>query len=334
MLVDKSELLKTLRSLSSFDTNASPYVAVMLPDDATPLFYRSSAFGFIQSKDFGGAGLTNVSLAHLQECLRVLREEKVEMGLDTNGVLRISSTDNTFDSELRVHTVTPAQAGLKTHTVGNITTRLGPSAFSGIDTSQFKPKTPPVLVNGRLMLATSDAVIIWDGPDNLKGLASYPREAFLRVAAGNVAVTEIVLTDGNYWGVVANDLVMFSYGHTLGHELFDVYNVPATELVRLPAERLVYALRAAAGLVGDKDRVEVDPKTGVVSRNKFGSEAKFSLGGTAGWSKFGIFGGTAQAIVDALSQSKDEEAVLSSISMAHPTLRLRRGPFEVSFKVI
>jgi len=334
MLVDKSDLLKTIRSLQTFDTNASPYVGAMLFADKPPLFYRSSAFGFIQSKDFGGATQTNVSLLHLKECVSVLRDEKVELSLDPSGILKISSTDNTYESELRVHTVSSAQAGLKLHTVGDIATRLESNVFLGIDTTPFKPKTPPVLALGRLMLATSDAVIMWDGPDSLKGITCNPREAFLRIAAGNTAVTDICLTTNNYWGVVADDLVTFTYGHTLGRELFDLYNVPATELVRLPADRLMYALRAAAGLVGDKDRVEIDPAVGVICRNKFGSEAKFSLGGTAGWTKFGVFGGTAQAIVDTLSQSKDEEAVLSSITMVHPTMRLRRGPFEVSFKVI
>lgn len=334
MLIDKAELLKTLRAVEKFDTNASPYVAVMLPDDAAPLFYRSSAFGFIQSKDFGGSAVTNVSLSHLKDCLNVLREDKVEVTTDLNGVLKIASTDNTFDSELRVHTVTPAQAALKVHDVGDITIRFESTVFQGIDTTPFKTKTPPVLANGRLMLATSDAVVIWDGPDSLKQATSQPRDSFLRAAAGNAAVEQVVLTAKNYWGVVVNGLVLFNYGHTLGRELFDVYAVPSSELVKLPADRLIYALRAAAGLVGDKDRVEIDPKNGVTARNRFGSEAKFSLGGTTGWNKFGIFGGTAQAIVDALSQSKDEEAVLSSVPMIHPTLRLRRGPFEVNFKTI
>jgi hypothetical protein len=334
MLADKAELSKTIRSIQAFDANASPYVAVSLPPDSSPLFYCSSAFGFVQSKDFGGASQTNVSISHLKECLAVLRDEKVELSLDPSGILKISSTDNTFESELRVHTVNHAQAGLKLHTVGDIATRLPFNTFLGLNTTPFKPKTPPVLACGRIMLATSDAVIMWDGPDSLKGVASSPREAFLRTAAGNPAVTDIVLTANNYWGVVTNDLVTFSYGHTLGRELFNIYNVPATELVHLPAERLVYSLRAAAGLIGDKDRVDVDPKVGVISRNKFGSEAKFSLGGTAGWTKFGVFGGTAQAIVDALSQSKDDEAILSRVSMTHPTLRLRRGPMEVSFKTI
>jgi hypothetical protein len=334
VLIDKAELLRTLRAIQSFDTNASPFVGVQLVNESSPRFYRSSAFGFISSKEFATTQPTNVSLSHIQDCLKVLREDKVEMELDANGILKISSTDNTFDSELRVHTVPAAQAGLKTHAVGDIVVRLEPNVFLGIDTSPFKTKTPPVLIDGKLMLATSDAVVIWTGPDSLKQVKAFPREAFLKMAAGNAAVTDVIFTQGNYWGVVANDLVMFIYGHTLGRELFDIYNVPATELIKFPAERLVYALRAAAGLVGDKDRVEIDPKNGVVSRNRFGSEAKFSLGGTAGWNKFSVFGGTAQAIVDALSQSKDEEAVLSSVQMVHPTLRLRRGPFEVSFKVI
>ncbi len=334
MLIDKSELIKTLRTIDRFDTNSSPYVAVVLMDDIPPSFYRSSAFGFIQSKEFGLDPVTNVSLSHLRDCLGVLREDKVEISTDPNGILKISSLDNTFDSELRVHTVTAAQAALKRHDIGNITIRFEPNVFLGIDTSPFKLKIPPVLALGRLMLATSDAVVIWDGPDSLKQATSQPREMFLKAATGNSAVEQILLTENNYWGVVANGLVTFSYGHTLGRELFDVYNVPSTELVKLPADRLVYALRAAAGLVGDKDRIEIDPKNGVTARNRFGSEAKFSLGQVAGWNKFGVFGGTAQAIVDALSQSKDEEAVLSSVPMVHPTMRLRRGPFEVSFKTI
>lgn len=334
MLIDKADLSKTLRVIQNFDANASPFIGVQLVDDQVPRFYRSGAFGFIMGREYSSTTPTNVSLSHLQDCLKVLREEKVEMSLDLNGTLKIASTDNTFDSELRVHTVPAAQAGLKTHNVGDIALRFEPNVFLGIDTTPFKTKTPPVLAEGRLMLATSDAVVMWTGHDSLKQARVYPRDAFMRMTCGNADVREVVLTTGGYWGVVTDGLVMFNYGHGLGRELFDSYNVPSTELVRFPADRLVYALKAAAGLVGDKDRVDVDPRFGVVSRNRYGSEAKFSLGGAQGWTKFGVFGGTAQAIVDALSQSKDEEAVLSSVTMAHPTLRLRRGPFEVNFKVI
>lgn len=334
MLLDKSELLKTLRAVHTFDSNASPYVGVQLAEESTPKFYRSSAFGFISSKDFSTTTPTNVSLTHLQDTLRALREEKVEVDLDPAGVLRICSTDNTFDSEIRVHTVAASQAGLKRHEVGDIVTRFDRNVFLGVDPGPFKTKTPPVLAEGKLMFATSDAVVMWSGPDQLKGVKSYPRDNYLRMVCNNANVTDVILTSAGYWGVVTDELVMFSFGHSIGRELFDAYNIPGVELVRLPAERLVYALDAAAKLIGDKDKVEIDPKNGVTSRNRFGGDAKLSLGGASGWNKFGIFGGTAQAIVDALSQSKDEEAVLYSVSMLHPTMRLRRGPFEVNFKTI
>lgn len=334
MLIDKAELLRTLRTVQTFDNNASPFVGVQLLDDNPPRLYRSSAFGFICSKEFCTTQPTNVSLAHFQERLKALREEKVELSLDLNGLLKISSTDNTFDSELRVHTVPASQAGLKSHNVGDVTVRLGATVFQGIDPTPFKVKTLPVLAEGRLMLATADAVVIWTGPDSLKAVPSYPRESFLRMACSNPKVKDVLLSANGYWGVLTEDLEMFSYGHNVGRELFNAYNIPGTELVRLPAERLLYSLQATAILVGDRDRVEIDPKHGITSKDRFGADSKFSLGGVSGWTKFGIFGGTAQAIVDALSQSKDEEAVLYSVPMLHPTMRLRRGPFEVNFKVI
>jgi hypothetical protein len=190
------------------------------------------------------------------------------------------------------------------------------------------------MAEGRIMLATADAVVMWTGPDALKGIKAYPREAFLKMATGNSEVTDVVLTDKNYWGVVTRDIVMFNYAHTLGRELFDAYNVAGTELARLPADRLVHSLQAVCVLLGDRDRVEIDPKVGILARNRFGSDAKFSLGGATGWTKFSMFGGTAQTIVNAFSQSKDEEAVLYSVPAVHPTMRLRRGPFEVNFKVV
>ena len=333
MLIDKADLLKTLRVIQGFDSNASPYIGVQLVPDGVPRFYRSGAFGFVMGREYSSQTPTNVSLSHLLDRLKVLREEKVEIDTDHNGILKLSSTENTFDSELRIHTVPQSQAGLKTHTVGDIAVRLDPGVFAGIDPSPFKVKVPPVLAEGRLMLATSDAVVLWTGPDSLRGIRVYPREAFLRMACGNSDIREVVLTANGYWGVATSELVMFNYGHGLGRELFDAYNIPSIEIVRFPADRLVYSLKAVAGL-GEKDKVEIDPKLGVTSKDRWGSDAKFGLGGTAGFTKFAIMGSTAKAIADALSQSKDEEAVLSSVQMTHPTLRLRRGPFEVNFKTI
>jgi hypothetical protein len=333
MLIDKGDLLKLLRTVATFDTNASPYVAIQLVDDGLPRFYRSSNFGFIQSKDFGVTKQTYISLSHFQDCLKVLGEEKVQIALDANGIVKIYSTDNTFESELRIHTVPATQAGLKHHDIGDIKMRLEPLALAGINTSPFKVATPPVLVNGKLMLATANGIVMWQGPDTLRTIQLQPRDAFLRLVAGSSAVEELVLTEKGYWGVVIAGLLFFISGHNIGRPLFDVYNVPGVELARLPAQRLVFALGAAAALCSDNDRVELDPVDGVMTRDKFGNDSKFSLGAATGWTKFATFGKTAKTLVDALSQSKDEEAVLEKLTSTHPTMRLRRGNFEVSFKV-
>src|SRR5271157_3229307 len=152
MLIEKSELLKTLRALETFDTSASPYVAVQLVEDNFPRFYRSSINGQIQSADFDllKTGNTYVSLSHFQDCLRVLQEKKIELTLDTNGILKISSMDNSFDSEIRVHTVPATQAGLKAHELGQVATNLDPNTFLGCDSSPFAVASPPMLVDGRL----------------------------------------------------------------------------------------------------------------------------------------------------------------------------------------
>jgi len=336
MLIYKANLQKTLRSLASSDAAASPYVAVQLDKEKEdPSFYRSSAFGFIQSKDFSPAKPASyISLSHLYERIKILKEDQIEMDLDSNGILKISSFGDTFSSEMRVHSVTSSQAGLKSHDVGEIALELDSNSLAGIDVSSFKLKIPPVMSSGRLLLATSDIVCIWDGSDVLKKAPTSPRESFLKSVANNSAVDQLVLTRNGYWGAATSDLLVFTYGHNVGKEMFAAYNVPSEKITEFPSERLMYCLRSLSEIVGEMEKITVIPKEGVTSKDRFGSEAKFSLGGTEGFTKFSMFGGTAKAIVSALSQSQDEIIVLSQVSMAHPTLRLRRGPFEVNFKVV
>jgi hypothetical protein len=338
MLLDKNDLLKLLRSLVNFDTNASPYIAVQLVEDDFPRFYRSSSFGQIQSSDFNlqKSGNTYVSLSHFQDCLRVLAEEKVELSLDPNGILKITSTDNSFDSEIRVHTVPVTQAGLKSHDLGIVTTRLDSTTFLGCDTSPFVAAAPPILSEGRLLIITKYGAIMWDGPETLKKVPFWPRESFMKLVSGNPQVDDLILTDKGYWGVRIQGMNIMSHGHLIGRELFNVYNVPGVELARFPAQRLVYALGAAAGLCEEQDRIEIVPKEGIVTHDRFGSVSKFSLGGVEGWSRFATFGRTVKTIADALIQVKDdEEVVLFDVpSFSNPTKRFRRGQFEISFRTV
>ena len=52
MLIDKGDLLKVLRVISGFDTQACAFLGVQLPTNASPQFHRSSPFGFIQTSQF------------------------------------------------------------------------------------------------------------------------------------------------------------------------------------------------------------------------------------------------------------------------------------------
>ncbi len=332
-MLDKADLLKTLRAISSYDSGASPYIAVQVQPDKPLLFFRSSNFGSIQSTDLTipNPSLTYVSLEHFQDCLKVLKESEVQVELDANGTLVVSSIDNTFNSILRVHTVQANQTGLKHHDVGPVKTWIDPTAFLGIDVKPFHAAIPPVLVNGKLMLATHWGVVLWHGPESLKNLTVQPREAILKLVCGNKEIRSIFLTENGYWGADAGNLVTFIYGHLIGKELFNANNVAGVKLADLPADRLVTSLKAVSGLCGDKDKVELDPKRGVVTRDRFGNEATFSLGVVGGWNKITTFGKTAKTIVDALSQSEDEEVSLWSVGSS---MRLQRGPFEVNFRTI
>ncbi len=338
MLLDKGNLLKILRALETFDTNASPFVAVQLVENNFPRFFRSSINGQIQSADFDllKTGNTYVSLSHFKDCLRVLIEEKVELSLDPNGILKISSMDQSFDSEIRVHTVPATQAGLKSHELGDVATQLISNTFLGCDTSPFAAASPPMLVKGRLFISTRFGAVMWHGAaDTLGVIQLQPREPFLKLVTGNSAVEELFLTEKGYWGTRIAGLVIFSYGHMLGKELFDAYAAPGVELTRFPAARLVQALHAAAGLCADQDKIEIRPKEGIVVRDKFGNDSKFSLGGGEGWHKFAAFGRTMKTIADALTQDKSEEVILYDVpSFVNPTKRLRRGSFEVSFRTL
>jgi hypothetical protein len=337
MLLDKSALLKTLKALETFDTNASPFIAVQLVENQFPRFFRSSINGQIQSNEFDlmRTGNTYVSLSHFKDCLRVL-EDKVELALDPNGVLKIASTDQSFDSEIRVHTVPPAQAGLKYHELGGVATRLSCTTFLGCDTSPFAAASPPMLVQGRLFISTKYGAVMWHGAaDTLGSIQLQPREPFLKLITGNPAVQDLFITEKGYWGAMVSDMVICNYGHMLGREIFDAYAAPGVELTRFPAARLVQALHAAAGLCADQDKVDIRPKEGIVVRDRFGNDSKFSLGGGDGWHRFTAFGKTMKTIADALAQAKDEEAVLYDVpSFSNPTKRFRRGPWEVTFRIL
>jgi len=109
-------------------------------------------------------------------------------------------------------------------------------------------------------------------------------------------------------------------------------NVSGVSVAQLPAERLLAGLGAAVGLLSDTDRLDIDPKLGVVAKGSFGDNRN-SLGETGNWAKFGLQVRTAKVIIDALSQTTDDYVILESMTGGTAALmRLRRGAMEVSFR--
>lgn len=334
-LVPKADLLKPLKALIAFDPKGSPYIGVQL--GVAPQFYRSSPHGYIMSRNYDGTEVTHVSLNNFIDCLKNIPEDAVQLGLDANGILRIHGTSSDiFESETHVHTVSEGQAGLKRHDIGDIRVNVDKDAFARINVRSFRTVTPPVLAKGRLMLSTeAGATVMWDGPPSIHKLPDiYPRESFLRMVSGGEEVKQITITANAYWGAEIDDMITYTKGHVIGRQIFDNYATTGQEVARLPAQRLVVGLDAAVGLLEPTERVDVDPRLGILAKGKFGDNRN-SLGETGDWERFGIMARTAKVISEALSQTVEDEAVLYVLPRT-PTgiklLRLKRGPFEINFR--
>lgn len=330
-LVDKAELMKTLRVVAGFDSAASPFIGTKLADEDKVHVYRSSNIGFIQSKEVLPGPQTFVSLNHLQDCLRVLVGDKIEFSTDKNGILKVSATDASFETELRVHTVAAEKSGQKSHEVGAVKVRLSPELFKGFNARHFACATPPVLFNGRIMLPTQAGIVFFNCPEELKKIEVNPRESFLNfITPGKTE--EIVITEKGYWGAIGTDLMLFAATHQFGRPLFNSYQISGELIEVFPVSRLLYSLGAAANLTDSPmAKVEIGPIDGITTRDNFGNPSRFTLGTKGTWLKFNIMAKTARLIVDALEQAKDggDEARLFQTEAG---MRLQRGCWEVNFK--
>jgi hypothetical protein len=336
MLIDKGDLLKVLRVVSGFDTQACAFLGVQLPENAEPQFHRSSPFGFIQTSKFE---LTKphifASLGNLKDLLNV-SADTMQLSLDAANKLRLESTDE-YPVRLQVHTVRNEVAGFKDHYLGNPGNfRFTGTLFNGFDIRLFKTlSSPPLLEKGRLLVSTISGAVIWTS-EGLKAVpvVLQPRESFLRFIAGG-GVAEFLVSNQGYWVVEKEGLVCAMTSHQTPTEMLKVYEQPGTELTRFRASRLLSSLSNVAYLTGDTDRVELNPKDGIVCRDKYSNVQIFPHGASSTtWPRSTIFGRTAKFIVDALSQTTEDEAVLYSVPLRNPTYRIVRGPFEVNFGLI
>ena len=336
-MIKKTSLAPVLRMMGMLDSSACPYVAIQLRLGKPPVFYRSSSFGFVQSKEFDPMGVRHFSsLGHLQDCLRA-SADSVELSADGGGIVCVESVDGAYRNLLHVHTVREASTGVKYHSIGEpVKESLDPAAFAGIDVSPFDLAQQPFLIGGALFLGTQAGMVKWKVPDSIGHITVHPRKSFLHFACGGVS-ENLSLSENGYWVSQKDGMVGCFASHSMGGSLQQVFDVPGTQVAVLDAARLVQALRSILMLCEDKDRIGVDPKRGVSCWDKFGNEAMFSLGtDLPEWGKFWVTGQTAKLIASALSQSKEKEAFLYSIvpRSGSPAMRAVRGLFEVDFRVV
>ena len=336
MQIDKGDLSKVLRVIAGFDVQACAFLGVQLPKNDSPQFIRSSVNGLIQTVNYWNNSTdfktTYASLGNFRDLLNV-SGDVMDLSIDPAGKLRLESPDGI---RLQVHTVREEVTGFKKHYLGD-TSRHSYSAnlFDGFDIRPFKLlTTPPLLENGKLLVSTISGTVIWTA-DSLKGLTWQPREAFLRFVAGGGVKAGINVSQQGYWLTEKDGLMCFMSAHSTPTELLKVYNLPGTELTRFHAPQLLASLSKVSYLTSDTDRVELNPKDGIVCRDKYSSPQIFPHGATTTtWPRGSIFGRTTKFIVDALGQTAEEEAVLYSVPLRNPTYRIVRGPFEVNFGLV
>jgi hypothetical protein len=326
--VSRANLVRTLKAMHAFDSMGSPFVGMeTLPD--TLGFRRTSALGLIETVGYERSRTPLiVSLAHLREVLAVMNSEEVSLDRDPHGICRVSSVGVPLPSEIRVHTARNDTPWAQPHVPGDAQAELPPDLFAKIHVASFPLVAQPILQHGKLMLPTAEGVVIREQMPAVQG--SYPRKAFIQ-ALGGEAATRIYTTDRGYWGATIHGLHILVAGHRQGDPIFLLYKDAATTLAELPAGQVLYALRAASLLAGDKSRIVIDPKTGIQVKDQFGNPAIFSLGPLTGFAAFHISVSTGKVLTEALGQNVEETMTLASL---HPdTYRLSRGPWSVSFKI-
>lgn len=330
MITTRTTLSKSLRTLAAFDPKGTPFIGAQIRGEAI-LFHRSSPNGFMQTLGYNQRGNTTVvSLAHMQDCLQGIQDERIDITKDAKGILRLQSVESIYSDDLRVHTINDTGTWAKRHDCGaEIGSQvLDPGLFSGLSINPFTLATPPVLKGGRIMLATDHGIIMRSGM--AAEVKWFPRETLIR-SLGSTP-DRLFITDKGYWGAVTGGMEVMVAGHALGDNLFRLYNGPATVEIEIPASRLLFALSSAADLCSEASSIRLDPKTGITTQDQFRNPAAYSLGTPGNFIPLHMTPKTANTIVAALSQAKDEMVQLSVVSK--DTRRLSRGDWEVNFRTL
>lgn len=333
--IPKSLLRKSLSVTELVDPQGlTPYVAIHLGERGKCHVRRTGAIGFVAT--IGAPGLSDpgwlyVGYAHLQDSLKYIESDDVNIIVAPNGGVVLSSVNATFDTEMHIHTVARGHSAFRSHDTGEVLMDLDPAWLRGLDTRDFPISVPPGILKDSLVLQTPYGVVQWRTTYD-PATPSSPRASFLKAVSAYPEGVQLALTHRGYYRARLGDMELFTGGHQHPFTAIPLLG-PALPGADLPAARLVQSLKFACGIAGPSASIQVSAKLGVTTRDAHGLPARFSLGETPAFPTATLSAKTAKLIVDAIGQDVAESASLHRLGGQVDKARMLRGDCSVSFPV-
>lgn len=332
----KLSLRKALAQSDLIDPlGLSPFVALHLGEPDRIHVRRTGAVGFVETLEapaLDDTGWVFVSFSHLQDCLRVIETDEIEvMSLPHGGTL-LRSASSDYQTELQVHTVDRSRSGFKRHTAGETFQALEPNWLGGLNVKPFTLSQAPTVVGDILTLPTHSGTITWTNT-YAPGLPSHPRESFLKAVSG-LDKCPMELTVNGFYRAQLDEVNLYIASHQALAAPGPLLGPVEDGDVALPAGRLLLALDKAAGHAAPGASIKVSPRIGVHTRDIYSNPSTWSLGDTEPFPAITFSPKTAKLLVDALGQAEGESITLVRIAGYRDLFRVTRGGCSVSFRVI
>jgi len=332
-----TDLSRALKFIQDALPNGAAYIIVQFVDKQLT-FYRSGNEGYVMSREFGmHQNLdieTCVSLAHFKDCLEAMTG-RVDVSLDDKGILTLVTYTQSASASTTslVHTKPLSSTGLTQHKTGLPKIKFSPLLFRNLDVKDIKNDFKIAIKDNRVLLSPNSGEILWT-PQFPIDTNIAPTAKFLRMVASNEKVSELFLTERDYWGAAIGDFVVYIKGVPDYRNSFANANGPSKEICQFTSEALMSGLRMANLRAGDTDLVDFDPKVGIVFRDAQSETRTICTLDAVEFPKFRIKGVQTALLYNMLRQTEDELIVLSEIETAVlPTYRFTRGNIAVNVKL-
>lgn len=332
----KLSLRKALAQSDLIDPlGLSPFVALHLAEPDRIHVRRTGAVGFVETLEapsLDDPGWVFVSFAHLQDCLRVIETDEIEILTLAHGGTLLRSASSDYQTELQVHTVDRSRSGFKRHTAGDIFQVLEPNWLGGLNVRPFTLAQAPTVIRETLILPTHSGTIAWTNT-YAPGLPSHPRESFLK-AVSSLDKCVMELTVNGFYRAQLDEVNLFIASHQAVIAPGPLQGPVEDGDVELPAGRFILALDKAAGHAAPGASIKVSPRVGVSTKDIYSNPSTWSLGDTDPFPAITFSPKTARLLVDALGQAEGEKLTLVRIAGYRDLFRVTRGGCSVSFRVI